>query len=862
MKHAMVLLALVGLWTHAHAQNNGEADPIRAAKSAEQQRFLERKKALEQQPASAQRDLQLREEIVRHQAETKRLSIQEQTLRSQTISDLKQKWNKVEGDWKNECTRHDAASQELEKLPDGPEKTAKIDAENTSHRANSKKIAVERNVVHEGVLQQGNRDVAGGTTNSSNSARQTSGTKITDPNHRGVHGDFDAGADYRTTRKMEKILNEIGVKNSSGGPVRMSNGVLETSPEFGMTVNSDAGLDRIGSAGHQARVKMNAAHGETYVSETAGAIQSQTLKDHLATQDHTKKAMHGLHEKPGSLVGGSPDGQAMVKGAVKAADQAGLSSETVTAIAKQNGIKNPEKLLDTMTEIKAGRVTIANADEAAKLQGAARDLVNASEKVTQAKAAAEIKATQMKVVELEAQGKLTEAQQLRNEVADYRAKAKASSEALASSESAALKGVREPVPARGGAAKPLVEPEVAPAGGKAMKGAGFALGLYGIYEGYKTACEELKAQMLGEPKNLTEWSKQKAELAGQTIWHGLGFGAMADIGAKAGEESLEQYKKDIASGKVSPDSALSKTWMHARGVFNGMLGGVKAVTYDAAKSSGTSLGEAAGEGVGAGAGLYTWLMGVQQENQTNEMRSKMVYDKLVKSGVSTMGAQRAAEGVLKGDFTEAKRLSKVMEVKQAMKLAAMKPQAEKPTVKRSYRQRQKAAVRREVAKKEQQATDKATDEELKLREIVLAKLNAKGLPTPTSLVDRLVGILEKDGMPGLEEALKEITDMQGTFAGALGGQGRLQITVKGTRVTGSFSNTTGTGAVTATAKATLQGEVDMISATISMSMKGAAVAAGVNIPFSGTFTGRFTGKGYNGSSIGGGGEKLPWSVQK
>ena len=51
-----------------------------------------------------------------------------------------------------------------------------------------------------------------------------------------MNGDFDAGGGYRTTEKAGKILNEIGVKGPNGGPVKVTGGVLETSPEFGMPI--------------------------------------------------------------------------------------------------------------------------------------------------------------------------------------------------------------------------------------------------------------------------------------------------------------------------------------------------------------------------------------------------------------------------------------------------------------------------------------------------------------------------------------------------------------------------------------------------------------------------------------------------
>jgi hypothetical protein len=708
-------------------------DSISASRAAETREFINRKNALQRLPAGPQRELQLKQEIQRHLAENKKLSLQQEALRRETITDLKKKWNNVEADWKKELVRHDAVQQKLEKLPEGPDRTAKIEAENASHRAKSKQISVERNVVHEGVMNQANREVMGGSTNQpgdigqtkgakgtapkqsganvSNEIKQTAGTKVTDPNHRGMNGDIDAGGGYRTTEKAAKILDEIGVKDSLGQRVKVKNGVLETNGDFGMTINADAGVDRVGSSGHQAQVKQAAAHGETYISETGGAVKSKILKDDLAILDHTKKA-HGVNEPPGKLVG-SPEGQGMVKGALKAANQAKLPPETIEAIARKNGIANPERILDRMAEIKAGKSTIVNAEEAAKLQGVSRDILNTAEASTKAAAKAEVEKTKTKIADLETKGKVEEARRLREEVADYNAKADASRKAIAEAEHGSPQGAREaktkspspgaepppvetpgtaagrkpkvtatPEPAVAGkrtGAQPRVSGEPAPkaaVGGKLLGAAGLALGAYGIYEGYKTACEEMAAGKQGESKGLTGWTANKAELAGRTLWHGLGFGAAADIGQQAGRDSFEQYKKDIAAGKVSPDSWTSYGMMKVRSVAGALFGGVKAISYDAAKSSGTSLGEAVGGLVGVGKDNYDLAQNSRNESRTKAEQSKKVYDTLIKNGASPVGAQRAADGVLKGDFTEAKRLMKVLDGKRAASLTIAPKTAE------------------------------------------------------------------------------------------------------------------------------------------------------------------------------------------
>ena len=853
MKHLTLLFCLI---TSIAAAQTGEVmvsyESLDSARAAEQQRFDARHEEIMKQTASPQRDAQLREEILRHQGEAKRLSMETRATRQQVVADLKQKWQKVEAGWNAELTRHNDSLTRINSMPEGPAKQAAIQAENTTHRNTSKQLAAERHIVHEGVMKQANRDVMGGASAASNELKQTAGTKITDPNHRGMNGDFDGGGGYRTTEKAAKILNEIGVKGppepvkSKGareigakGPletvkskpssVRFEAGVLETSADFGMTVNAAPGTDRVGSAGHQAQVKMGAANGETYVSETGGAMRAGPLKDHVATMDHAKKAMHGLDKPPGEIVGASSDGQAMAKGTLKAANQAKLSPEAVESIARQHGIKNPENVLDRLAELKTGRSPIANADEAAKLQKVSRDILRTSIAQTEKAAAAEVVNRQKSIEMLEKNGLREQSQRLRSEVADYNAKAKATSE-----------------PVRG-----LNEPST---GSKVISRAGFLLGAYGIYEGYQKAKEEMDAKKSAEPKGVMGWTKEKAELAAKTFWHGLGFGGMQEIGTQAGKEAFEQYKKDVEAGKVSPNDWKPYLEMKAKAVLGGLFGGVKAITYDAAKQSGTNLGNAIGEGVGAAKGLFDAIKTVRAEQKTNEKRAKEIHDKLLQKGASPIGAQRAADGVLKGDFTEAKRLNKVLEGKQAAKLAA----AETEERTRSYRDRKKLAAKKEAAKQETKAREGSTATEMNLRDTVIAKLKAKGLPANAGLVDNLVRVLEREGLPALEAAIAEMGSMQGNFSGTLAGGGNLRITVTGTKVTGSFTNA-GAGGGFASAK--LSGDVELTSGTISMSLKGSATADNQTVNFSATFSGSFTGNGYKGSSRGMG-RTLPWTVNR
>ncbi len=884
---------------------------IEAAQAAENQSFAARKQAVRNKGASPENNELLKQEVRRHLEETKKLSLQKEAARKQVVSELKQRWETVDSSWKNECARHDTAVRDLEKLPSSPERNAKIDAENAAHRNTSRKLAVDRDLIHQGVMNQANAEVAGGSKTTSAKIEATKGTRVTDPNHRGMPGDWDGGGGFRTTEKASKILNEMGVKGPEGKPVRVRNGVLETAPDFGMTVNTTPGADRVGSAAHQAQVKMGAAHGETYISETPGAVKSAPLKDHLATLDHTKKSLHGLNEVPGKLVGASPEGQAMVKGALKSANQAGLPPETVEAIARKRGIANPEKILDRMADIKTGRSTISSADEAAKLQGVTRDIVNASETATRAKANAEIQQTQKKIADLEAKGKTAEAGQLREELADYRAKAKASSDAIRSPEktaslpepaknpSSAVEPTKNPVSPTSETApkskttassepvsKPKVpagaEPEAKPtAGGKLMRGAGFALGAYGIYEGYETAKEEMNAKKQAEPKTFTEKAGNKLELAGRTLWHGLGFGAAQEVGTQAGKESYEQYKKDIADKKISPDSVRSYAWMKTRAVLGGLFGGVKAITYDAAKNSGTSLGNAIGEGLGAAKEKYDASKNAAAANLTAAEQSKRIHDLLIKKGASPLGAQRAADLALKGDYSEAKRINKILDAKIAAKKEADEVSEQRRT--RSWGQRKKSELRKENTKKEIETQDKSSEDELKQRELVAGKLRAKGLPTAADLLDRLVAVLQKEGEKGLDEAIAEFTQMQGSFSGSAemldGPAASLKLQISGNKVTGFLSlDSRKTESLTITTQKMnipMRGVVDMISGSIEIEGSGPmTTSCGINPassiakdmknfqPTTTTtqskwlFRGTYNGKGYKGSVA------QPWSVAR
>ncbi len=778
---------------------------LQSARQKEFQSFATKKAALEKMPPGSNRDALMRQEILRHQGELKRLSMEKGAYRQKAIAELSQKWKTVEADWNREYTRHDTTTKNLEKMPSGPAKDAAISAENAAHRAASKKIASARHAVHEGVIRQANIDALGGTAQTSASVKQTAGTRIGDPAHQGMRSDWDGGGGYRTTEKVSEILNEMGVKGPDGKRIKVSAGVMETAPDFGMTINASPGADRVGSAGHQAQVKTAAAHGETYVSELGG-VQSKPLKDHLATLDHAKKAVPGLDAAPEALVG-SKEGKAMAKGAMKAVGQAGLEPDTVHKIASKHGVKNPDSLMDTLADIKSGRASISDSKEAAKLQAAARELLDASKSTSKAKASAHVKQMEAKISELQAAGKGVEAQKMRTEMKDYVSKSKAASEALGD-----VGSVKTP---KGASAK-AKETAIRSGGSKLSIAGNLLLGTYGIYEGYQKAKEEMEEKKAAESKGLFGWSKQKAELAARTFWHGLGFGAAAEIGAKAGREAYEEYEKGIVSGKT-PDTWRSVMIMKTKAVVGGLYGFGKSMTYDAVVQAGINADTAAKEGIGVGKDLYDWINRVRFEKASNEERAVQIYEKLIQKGSSTVGAQRAADAARKGDFSEALRLSKILDAKQALQLSAQSPTTSRRE--RVMRARKQAERRKqELSSKDEPKQELSLDEQ-KLRDLVTSKLIACGYPPRSGLVSHLVRVYEKDGMKGLDAAIAELVKMQGVFVGKFNGTIPMTITVKGCEVSGKFfqrSVKPGTLTTSSEYKAAIDGTLDPLSAELTL----------------------------------------------
>ena len=100
--------------------------------------------------------------------------------------------------------------------------------------------------------------------------------------------------------------------------------------------------------------------------------------------------------------------------------------------------------------------------------------------------------------------------------------------------------------------------------GKKLLGLGMlGLMVHGGYVGLKEGARQagLEADASGD-SSLTSATKTAA----YGVWHGLGFGAAKAIGEQAGLESAEQYARDVAEGKIDPESRLSAAWAGIRGV--------------------------------------------------------------------------------------------------------------------------------------------------------------------------------------------------------------------------------------------------------------------------------------------------------
>ncbi|MEK7678950.1 MAG: hypothetical protein AAB356_02040, partial [Deltaproteobacteria bacterium] len=356
---------------------------------------------------------------------------------AEDLSQYGRKWDEIKTNWGSELDRHNKTMEDLNKMPPGPKRDGLINQEMAGHREASQDMARQRQEIHDKVIQEANRRTGGGQQAPDGrnvpEARQTEGTKVTDPKHRGMPGDTDAGGTSFQADKVKKVLDDMGIK----APIKTTPSTVEVGDDFNFTVNKEGKLGRPGSGAHQTQVHVDARNKETYVSE--GMNKTQAGRDHVQVQDHMKKAMGGLKSSPEDLARNPDTARDMVKGTSKTMDH--LSDAEISEIMKKNNISGtPQDFRDRMKAIKEGRAPVTP-ENAAQLQQASRDVFDKAGQKTKAKADHDVAATREKINQLEKTGAKQEAQKLREDLVDSLEKIR---ETGAANKEALRKGPSEP----------------------------------------------------------------------------------------------------------------------------------------------------------------------------------------------------------------------------------------------------------------------------------------------------------------------------------------------------------------------------------------------------------------------------------
>ena len=365
----------------------------------------------------------------------------------QKMGDL---WRTTRADWQRLQTDHQAAVTRINNDPglNPQQKKNLLDLEGLNFKNKSKGLAVQRDRVQRALMNETNYRSGHSTTppaepNVNEGARQTAGTDIHDPNHRGMAGDLDGQAGAKTTERMKDVLEDMGIAKFEKGPngqrvttddsfihIKESPGVIDMGSDFEFTLNK-SGMEAVpGSEYHRVQTQVNAEHKETYISEGMkkrapdGTVTShQAGADYVTVQDHKKKAVKGLKSDGRSLAGDPDTMQSMVKGGNKTLSDAKISDDELAAILKKNNIPDtPQQFRDKMNRIKKGDLRITDSVEAMEMRDVTRDIFEVGETKTLNVGRTEIADLKAQIKAAEAAGDMATARQLRSELVDSRIK--------------------------------------------------------------------------------------------------------------------------------------------------------------------------------------------------------------------------------------------------------------------------------------------------------------------------------------------------------------------------------------------------------------------------------------------------------
>ena len=378
-----------------------------------------------------------------------------------TDADLKQlgqRWVEVRSQWQQLRTNH---SNNVAKINADPnlkpvQKQKLLELESHVFQSKSKGLAIRRDTVQRAIINETNARMGKPNKppaefNVNEGARQTAGTDVYDPAHRGMQGDLDAQAGSNTIEKMKGVMEDMGIaefRKPGDPPVRMedgslrittddsiiqikeSAGVIDMGSDFEFTANKSGMQAQPGSEYHRVQTQVNAEHKESYISESMknragdGTITSQQAgADYVTVQDHKKKAIKGL-KSDGAKLAGDPDTmQSMVKGGNKTLRDAKISDDELAAILKKNNIPDsPAEFRNKMNQIKEGKLTVTDPSDAANMRNVQEGIFEVGEAKTLRTGRNEIADLKSRIKAAEAAGDVATSRKLRGELVDSRVK--------------------------------------------------------------------------------------------------------------------------------------------------------------------------------------------------------------------------------------------------------------------------------------------------------------------------------------------------------------------------------------------------------------------------------------------------------
>lgn len=303
-------------------------------------------------------------------------------------------WEQTRAEWHSEIARYDGRVAEIEAsaMPQ-KHKEFLLRKDASYHRAESQRLAGKRDQVQQVLIHESNARAARSGHATREQIKATLGTPVTDPGHRGIRGDLDAGGGEITARHMQDVLKEMGLGHL---PVRDSPGTLDIGGEFELCIHKGGLAPAAGSEYHHIRNNVDARNHEVYMSErmrnrVAGTKQAGT--DFVEVQDHLKKASDGLFSSNAELVQHADRMQIMAKGTNKTLQMGDISDQELAAILQQHGVTDtPEQFRRRMAGIKEQRVVISDPAEAGKLRDVSRDVFATAESKTYTRAQTELDA--------------------------------------------------------------------------------------------------------------------------------------------------------------------------------------------------------------------------------------------------------------------------------------------------------------------------------------------------------------------------------------------------------------------------------------------------------------------------------------